>query len=317
MNQRGPGFPPLSRNELFGSALTKLIEEFKRLKYHVVFGVLNAADFGVPQKRCRVVFIGSRDGEPIQLPSPTHSEHPSAELHLLPWMTLRAALKNVLSENWYEFSETRKTYLRKLKPGQNWRHLKDKRVQRKALGAAFLSWGGRTGFYRRLAWDQPSPTLTMQPDSFATMLCHELAAGVSTAMVDVQGAQAKTSSQLKELTKDYVQLTAAAKVQVEALKEAYFELGDSAASGSETALERLAQQEQALAETKAQAVALRQEIKELAAEQANSGTVTGLGSASEQLAQAAAADQLAASTLKSSNALGMLAKSETDSVAAH
>jgi DNA (cytosine-5)-methyltransferase 1 len=172
LNQRGPGFPPLSRNELFGSALTEVIEEFKRLKYHVVFGVLNAADFGVPQKRHRVVFIGSRDGEPIRLPSPTHSEHPSAEHHLLPWMTLRVALKNVRSENWFDFSETRKKYLRKLKPGQNWRHLKDKRVQRNALGGAFLSWGGRTGFYRRLAWDQPSPTLTTQPNSFATMLCH-------------------------------------------------------------------------------------------------------------------------------------------------
>lgn len=46
------------------------------LRYNVVFRVLNAADFGVPQKRERVFFVGFRSDLGIQwsFPRPTHSE---------------------------------------------------------------------------------------------------------------------------------------------------------------------------------------------------------------------------------------------------
>jgi DNA (cytosine-5)-methyltransferase 1 len=172
LNRRGPGFPPLEPEELYGSAFSRLIEELKRLDYYVIFGLMNAADYGVPQKRRRVVFVGSRDGEPIYLPQPTHRD-PSSGNHagLSNWVTLRSALANVCSEHWYEFSQDRKKYLSKLKAGQNWRHLPPA-LQKEALGAAYVSWGGRSGFCRRLSWDEPAPTLTTAPDGRATTLCH-------------------------------------------------------------------------------------------------------------------------------------------------
>jgi DNA (cytosine-5)-methyltransferase 1 len=40
------------------------------------------------------------------------------------------------------------------------------------MGKAYGSWGGRVGFFRRLNWDKPSPSLTTSPISKATMLCH-------------------------------------------------------------------------------------------------------------------------------------------------
>jgi DNA (cytosine-5)-methyltransferase 1 len=45
------------------------------LKYNVVWQVLNAADYGVPQRRERVVFVGFRDdtGVAWQFPTPSHS----------------------------------------------------------------------------------------------------------------------------------------------------------------------------------------------------------------------------------------------------
>ena len=32
--------------------------------------------------------------------------------------------------------------------------------------------GGRTGFYRRLAWNKPAPTLVTSPSQMATCICH-------------------------------------------------------------------------------------------------------------------------------------------------
>lgn len=40
------------------------------------------------------------------------------------------------------------------------------------MGGAFESGGGKVGFYRRLDYDQPSPTLVTSPVQKATMFCH-------------------------------------------------------------------------------------------------------------------------------------------------
>ena len=174
LNKRGPGHPHLQPEERLGSALKEILKELRALNYYVVFGLLNAADYGVPQKRWRVVFIGSRDGEDISIPVPTHrdpSVKPPKGDSRLPWKTLREAIEDVDAENWSDFSESRIPLLRLLKAGQNWRDLPAK-LHKEALGAAFESWGGRSGFCRRLSWDEPAPTLTSVPDGRATTLCH-------------------------------------------------------------------------------------------------------------------------------------------------
>jgi DNA (cytosine-5)-methyltransferase 1 len=168
--KRGPGWPPLSRNEELGSALRVIRRELADLGYYVIFGLLNCADYGVPQKRHRVVFIGSRDGEMIGLPNPTHAEMANGRFE---WVTLRNALDDLNDKKpeFVEFTPERLGFLKQLRAGQNWSDL-PKRFQKKALGAAYDSWGGRCGFCRRLDWNQPSPTLTTAPDGRATMLCH-------------------------------------------------------------------------------------------------------------------------------------------------
>lgn len=89
------------------------------------------------------------------------------------WVTLREALKGLKEEdmNYIDFSDKQKYYLSLLKEGQNWRNLPEY-LQEKALGKAYYLGGGKTGFYRRLSWDKPSPTLVTSPRMPATMLCH-------------------------------------------------------------------------------------------------------------------------------------------------
>lgn len=50
-------------------------EVLKSRGYSVDAGILNAADFGVPQFRKRAVLVARRDGVPAKLPEPTHVRH--------------------------------------------------------------------------------------------------------------------------------------------------------------------------------------------------------------------------------------------------
>ena len=58
-----------------------------------------------------------------------------------------------------------------LTEGQNWRDLPPE-VAEKAMGKAYHLTGGKTGFLRRLRFDDPSPTLVTSPTMPATLLCH-------------------------------------------------------------------------------------------------------------------------------------------------
>lgn len=171
LNQRGPGHQKLSRDERLGSAFQHVVTQFRRLGYRVSFDLLNAADYGVPQTRQRVVFIGSRDGEPVRIPEGTHS--PCGEDGRKPWVTLRASLKGLRQgrPEFHEFPPRLKRYIALVPAGGDWRDL-PRRLQRRAMGSAFDSWGGRVGFFRRLSWAKPSPSLVTNPTMTATTLGH-------------------------------------------------------------------------------------------------------------------------------------------------
>lgn len=165
--ERGPGFPTLAADEQHGSAFRLIVQELRELGYYVVFGLVDAADYGAAQHRHRLVFLGSRDGESLRLPVPTHG--PGAAPH----RTLADALAGLddpepmippLPPEWARF-------LKRVPAGGNWRDLPPK-LQKEALGAAYVSWGGRSGFFRRLAWDRPAPAVTTNPAAKATMLGH-------------------------------------------------------------------------------------------------------------------------------------------------
>ncbi|WP_324750998.1 DNA cytosine methyltransferase [Sphingomonas sp. LY54] len=171
LNRRGPGNPPLGDDEELGSAFRVISDQLRELNYYTVFDVLNAADYGTPQARQRLLMLGSRDAEGIRIPEPTHDRdgrHGRAK-----WRTLRDAIGdlNEADPEFYRFCPAKEKYLVQVPEGGNWRDLPSD-VQALAMGRAFHSWGGRSGFFRRLSWSKPSPALTTRPDSKATSLCH-------------------------------------------------------------------------------------------------------------------------------------------------
>lgn len=70
----------LSANK--GEAFPLILDEFKKSGYNVSYKVLNAADYGVPQRRMRVIMVGIRDDLDItyKFPSPVRTEENYAVL---------------------------------------------------------------------------------------------------------------------------------------------------------------------------------------------------------------------------------------------
>jgi DNA (cytosine-5)-methyltransferase 1 len=184
LRQRGLDFPPLTPEEELGSLLKLVIlPGFKQIGYEVRYTLADVADYGIPQNRERVIFIGSRDYEFSknglnsleEIILPTHSK--DGKDGFLKWKTLGKALEGLEENNpeYQRYSENRAEIFRKVPQGKNWRHLRDTygdEYLRKVMGGAYSSGGGKVGFWRRLSFDRPSPTLTTSPLQKSTALCH-------------------------------------------------------------------------------------------------------------------------------------------------
>lgn len=176
----------LKPEERLGSAFELILEEFNSIenddgnKYGINYDILNSADYGVPQKRRRLIMIGSRNGEKIPMPKKTHGK--SKDLDVIsgqkkPWVTLKEGLKdlNDRDQEYLPFPKWGK-YMKYIPEGGCWRDLPKDLHEEALLGAYDPTGkgnkGGRTGFYRRLSWDKPSPTLLTSPNFKGSVLRH-------------------------------------------------------------------------------------------------------------------------------------------------
>lgn len=164
----GDGNLALEEDEMSGSAFRYLLDELHALHYSLTFGIVNAADYGAPQKRIRFIMFGFRDVGECGLPAPTHGESTNT-----PHITLKDAIGDLVTNPGPHSVYTEKIaeLFRKIPPGGNWRDLPIS-DQKLALGKSFYSGGGKTGFMRRLDWNEPCPTLTTKANRKGTALCH-------------------------------------------------------------------------------------------------------------------------------------------------
>lgn len=163
---RGSGSKPLVHDEQKGSFLEWLLTELAKLGYSVTWGLAEASDYGVPQRRQRAVLIGIRDGDPCFMPHPTHG------VGLKPAQTLRDALHGLRRPSPIQpLSARKRAVFESIPPGGNWRNLPDE-TRRQTMGKAYLAEGGKSGWWRRLSWDAPAPTILGMPDHSSTALVH-------------------------------------------------------------------------------------------------------------------------------------------------
>ena len=168
---KGFGMALKTPSSMKGGALMHIIQRLETGGYTVSFNLYNAANYGAPQKRERVVLICSRDGQKVPYLNPTNSEDGSFGLPL--WKTLGEALDGLdeTDPEFMPFPEKRLKYYRILKEGQYWKDLPVE-LQKEALGPSYYLGGGKTGFLRRLDRSKPSATLVTDPTMPATDLCH-------------------------------------------------------------------------------------------------------------------------------------------------
>lgn len=142
---------------------------------------VNAVNYGSPQLRERAILIGNRFNRLVEFPEPTHGQNeakektlfPTDDESLLPFRTLRDALVGLKDPDpvIMDFSPRKKGYLAMVPEGGNWRTLPEA-VAKESMGKAFYAKGGRSGWWRRLTFDLPSPTIVTMPNHASTSLCH-------------------------------------------------------------------------------------------------------------------------------------------------
>ena len=153
-----------------GRTLKGMIEVLDEIGYRVLNPqVLKAIYYNVPQKRERLVIVGIRKDINIDFDYPI----PNTKIY-----NLKDALKkgelyptNVPVSAGATYPKRKKEILDLVPPGGCWRELPIN-VQKEYMLQSFYLTGGRTGMARRIAWNEPSLTLTCSPAQKQTERCH-------------------------------------------------------------------------------------------------------------------------------------------------
>jgi DNA (cytosine-5)-methyltransferase 1 len=148
-----------------------LLNGIRELGYSATYGILNAADFGVPQNRQRLFVIGARDGSSLRLPEATHwGEHerrkPPANVEaLLPHVTAGEALAGLQTEpDPNEVVNGKYGHLLpEIPPGRNYLHY----TEHEGHPTPLFKWRSRYWtFLLKLNPSRPAPTLQGQPGPY-------------------------------------------------------------------------------------------------------------------------------------------------------
>lgn len=147
-----------------GETLLAILNALRDLGYSVVHELVDALEFGVPQKRKRLIIIAVK-GEHLIRSIPRFQQKR---------MTLADALKDCPKSEGMAYSAVKKKIMELVPPGGCWTSLPDT-VQQEYMGASYgqgSHMGGRRGIARRMDWNEPSLTILCSPSQKQTERCH-------------------------------------------------------------------------------------------------------------------------------------------------
>ena len=151
-----------------GKTYSTIIDIFEKTGYEIQKEVLHASDYGVAQKRERLITIGIRkdlvDKVNYSFPKP-HEYRP----------VLKDVLQNVPDSLGVPYGENKRKIFELVPPGGYWRDI-DPKIAKSYMKSCWDMEGGRTGILRRMSMDEPSLTVLTSPSQKQTERCHPLEA---------------------------------------------------------------------------------------------------------------------------------------------
>ena len=152
--------------------LERLTSRLEEAGYRLRWEVLNAADYGVPQLRKRLILYGTLGNEPPPLPAPTHSGWTETkrtfDTSLTPYVTSRDAIGDLagrddLAERDERVNGEYGALLPAIPPGENYLFYTEKRGH----PAPLFRWRSRYWtFLLKLDPERPSTTIQSQPGPY-------------------------------------------------------------------------------------------------------------------------------------------------------
>ena len=148
-----------------GQVFNTFLERLHDAGYKVSARVVNAADYGVPQERSRLVVLASKIG-PIELPASTSDKRSTVRdaIGQMPALSAGDVNPQDAIHRASRLSTLNLRRIRAAKPGGSWSDWEDPDLvspcHRRSSGATYKN------VYGRMEWDKPAPTLTTGCFSF-------------------------------------------------------------------------------------------------------------------------------------------------------
>ena len=162
--------PGLRDGSLGGAVFERLVQTLEDLGYSTNHHVVRSQDFGVPQRRARLVLLASVFG-PVAFPARTHGHglrHPRYAtvrewIGVLPAIAAGETHPFVPNHQAARLSPLNLRRIQATPPGGGWRNLPPD-LMPKSRKSGFE---GFTDVYGRLSWDAPAPALTTRCISYS------------------------------------------------------------------------------------------------------------------------------------------------------
>ena len=139
---------------------------FEDAGYSIQYAVLNAWDYGVAQKRERLITIGIRNDlvDTVSFTFPKKHDYKPV---------LGDILVDVPESVGTRYSQKKEEIYKLVPPGGYWRDIPEE-IAKEYMKSCWDMGGGRTGILRRMSMDEPSLTVLTSPSQKQTDRCHPI-----------------------------------------------------------------------------------------------------------------------------------------------